>query len=73
MERMEGNVMDGADRQQPEQGFLGSVIRKYAAEDTVVFVFPSEITAGMWQEEALDFHPGRILPDERFIAWDPRI
>lgn len=70
MERMEGNVMDGADRQQPEQGFLGSVIRKYAAEDTVVFVFPSEITAGMWQEEALDFHPGRILPDERFIAWD---
>ncbi len=49
---------------------IADFIKKYVAENSIVFVFPSEIASKMWQEEALDFHPEGILPDERFIAWD---
>ena len=49
---------------------IAGFIKKYITENNVVFVFPSEIAARMWQEKALDFLPEAVIPDERFTAWD---
>ncbi len=51
-------------------GLIERLIKKYIEDDNVVFVFPTEIAASMWQERALDFHPRAVLPNERFMAWD---
>ena len=52
------------------EGLIEQIVKKYIEDDVVVFVFPTEIAAAMWQERALDFHPRAVLPDERFMAWD---
>lgn len=49
---------------------IAEILKKYLAAPSVVFVFPSEIAARMWQEKALDFMDEGVLPDERFAAWD---
>ena len=51
-------------------GIIEQIIRKYVEDACVVFVFPTEIAAKMWQERALGFHPQAALPDERFLPWD---
>ncbi len=51
-------------------GLIERIIKRYIEDNRVVFVFPTEIAADMWQERALDFHPCAVLPDERFLPWD---
>ena len=46
------------------------LIRKYGNDDSVVFVFPSDIAASLWLEAALAITARETLPSRRFIAWD---
>lgn len=45
-------------------------ITQYGADDSTVFVFPSDIAASLWLEEALELTGEGTLPSDRFIAWD---
>jgi len=45
-------------------------IRASGADDSVVFVFPSDVAAGLWLEAALAITGRDTLPARRFIAWD---
>lgn len=45
-------------------------IRAAGADDSVVFVFPSDIAATLWLEAALAITNRETLPSRRFIAWD---
>ncbi len=45
-------------------------IRASGADDSVVFVFPSDIAATLWLEASLAITMRETLPSRRFIAWD---
>lgn len=45
-------------------------IRASGADDSIVFVFPSDVAAGLWLEAALAITGRDTLPARRFIAWD---
>lgn len=45
-------------------------IRASGADDSVVFVFPSDIAATLWLEASLAITRRETLPSRRFIAWD---
>lgn len=46
------------------------LIRKEGADDSAIFVFPSDIAASLWLNEALSITGRETLPSSRFIAWD---
>jgi len=46
------------------------LIRREGGDDRVVFVFPSDIAASLWMDEALAITGRDTLPARRFIAWD---
>lgn len=45
-------------------------IKRYGSDENAVFVFPSDIAASLWLEEALELTGSGTLPQERFVAWD---
>jgi hypothetical protein len=45
-------------------------IRASGADDSVTFVFPSDIAAALWLEAALGITGRGTIPSGRFIAWD---
>ncbi|HPS43238.1 MAG TPA: PD-(D/E)XK nuclease family protein [Treponemataceae bacterium] len=45
-------------------------IRASGADDSVVFVFPSDVASGLWLEASLAITGRDTLPARRFIAWD---
>ena len=45
-------------------------IRASGADDSVTFVFPSDVAAALWLEAALGITGRGTLPSGRFIAWD---
>lgn len=49
---------------------LEDIIRKEGNDDSAVFIFPSDIAATLWLEEALTLTGKETLPVRRFIAWD---
>lgn len=49
---------------------LRSIIQNYGADPVSAFVFPSEIAASLWMEEALSFLDAGTIDARRFIAWD---
>jgi len=46
------------------------LIRREGGDDKAVFVFPSDIAASLWMDEALAITGRNTLPARRFIAWD---
>lgn len=47
-----------------------ALIREYGKNDRVVFVFPSDVAASLWREEALGILGAGTIEARRFIAWD---
>ncbi len=47
-----------------------SLIRDYGSDPKTVFVFPSDIAASLWREEALGILGVGTVEARRFIAWD---
>ncbi len=47
-----------------------SVIREFGGDPKSVFVFPSDVAATLWREEALDILGVGSIEARRFIAWD---
>ena len=46
------------------------LVRAEGSDDSVIFVFPSDVAAGLWLEAALAITGRDTLPSRRFIAWD---
>jgi len=47
-----------------------SIIREYGANPKAAFVFPSDVAAALWREEALEILGVGTIEARRFIAWD---
>lgn len=52
------------------KNIISEKISERGEDGSTVFVFPSDIAASLWIEEALDITGAGTIPAERFVAWD---